>query len=361
MMLFNWLYSVFVCVLMLNIIAASITFFKKIQKSTASEEKPISTWQDTIEQVLILIASLVIAMIPIFLLSKVNDRWLAIIYTIIMIHPYLAHINDIFSNVKIIGGIIKNDNSGNLNRKEHIAILSLALLVSALHRFVPFDKVQSYANTCLNPWITDWIMISFYVGSISSFIFFICSLIVSPLQLMLKGVKRIPVSSVLQYIKKNETKVKLKLLGQMPTKTLIIPILEYSRGRHIVFRLLLWAVSIIAAMIDVVRIVICIGGTLLGLLVWYIYVFIKRVIKVLIKMALWVLALSDKNIIAISFRVAIILGLGLTVVANMYSPFLYTHEASASVLEFVSSAIIIPVIFEWILSYKNKMRHKTAN
>lgn len=361
MVLFDSMYITFVCVLMLNIIASSIVFFKKNQKNTVPDEQSNSTWQDIIWMALTIIASLVIAIIPVFFISKVNDRWMAIIYTIIIIHPYLAHINDSFSNVKIIGGIIKNDNAGYLNRKERMAILSLALLVSALHRFVPFDKVQAYANTCLNPWITDWIMISFYVGSISSFIFFTCSLIVSPLQLMLKGVKRIPVSSVLQYIKKNETKVKLKLLGQMPTKTLIIPILEYSRGRHIVFRLLLWAVSIIAAMIDVVRIVICIGGTLLGLLVWYIYVFIKRVIKVLIKIALWVLALSDKNVIAISFRVAIILGLGLTVVANMYSPFLYTHEASAPVLEFVSSAIIIPVIFEWILSYKNKMRHKTAN
>ena len=355
MMLFKWLYLAFGCVFMLNVITSPMTLFsEKRHEDSELKEKTASTWQDTIRQFLVLIAATAFVALLFFIISKVKDKRLTIIYTIIMINPYLVHFINVFSNVKTIGVIINNDNSGHLNKKEHMAILSLALLVSVLHGFVSFDNVQIYAETHLNPWLTDWIMISFYVCSIVIFIFFICSLIVRPLQLMLELINRIPFSAVLHHIRRYETKAKNIFFSQTPTKTLVVPIIEYSKGQHIVFRPLLWIASGIAVIIDVIRMVIYFCFGFLALIVWYVYVFVKQVVKGLIKKALWVLELSNKKVIAISFRVAIILGLGLTVVVNMYSPFLYTHESSGKALEFISSAIIIPVIFEWILSYKNK-------
>lgn len=67
----------------------------------------------------------------------------------------------------------------------------------------------------------------------------------------------------------------------------------------------------------------------------------------------WLSELSDKRIVAISFRIALILALICIVVLNRYQPIFRMQEANTSIFEFVASAIIIPIVFEWINSIKN--------
>lgn len=69
------------------------------------------------------------------------------------------------------------------------------------------------------------------------------------------------------------------------------------------------------------------------------------------RICVWLISLSDKRIVAVSFRIAVILGLGCTVLINRYAPFLHYNEESTAVLEFIASALIIPVVLNWISSY----------
>ena len=77
----------------------------------------------------------------------------------------------------------------------------------------------------------------------------------------------------------------------------------------------------------------------------------ERTIKWSIK---WISKLSDKRIGVLSFRVAFVMALAITVIINRYQPLLKNYEESTSVLEFVASSIIIPVIFEWIYSIRQQ-------
>ena len=85
---------------------------------------------------------------------------------------------------------------------------------------------------------------------------------------------------------------------------------------------------------------------------WYCYVIFRQVAKVFAKIGNWLLSLSDRTVIAISFRLAIILGLSIVVVCNSYSSLFRLKEESSAAFEFISSAIVIPVILEWVMSYK---------
>lgn len=67
----------------------------------------------------------------------------------------------------------------------------------------------------------------------------------------------------------------------------------------------------------------------------------------------WILGLSDKRVVVISFRIALIMALICIVILNRYQSIFKMKDASTAVLEFVASAIIIPVVFEWINSVKN--------
>ena len=77
----------------------------------------------------------------------------------------------------------------------------------------------------------------------------------------------------------------------------------------------------------------------------------KKVLNVIFK-------LSDKKIVAVSFRIAIIAALVITVIINRYDVFVKNVEESTAVLEFFASSIIIPVVFEWINSGKKSAKIK---
>lgn len=63
----------------------------------------------------------------------------------------------------------------------------------------------------------------------------------------------------------------------------------------------------------------------------------------------WIVNLSSRHVIVISFRVAIITALLLLIYLNEYGIF-RTSPETTSVIEFIASVLIIPVVFEWIHS-----------
>ena len=86
----------------------------------------------------------------------------------------------------------------------------------------------------------------------------------------------------------------------------------------------------------------------------YIFLLFRLVKQSLGKIAIWINNLSDRRMVATSFRLALITTLALTVAVNRYTPLLQEYESSTNILEFVAGGILIPVIFEWITSARNK-------
>lgn len=104
----------------------------------------------------------------------------------------------------------------------------------------------------------------------------------------------------------------------------------------------------------------CVNGLLsfMNSSVGYIFVLARMIKKTLNRISNWILGLSDKRIVAISFRIGIILALVLVVILNRYEPIFKIGDANTAILEFVASAIIIPVVFEWINSIKSNKTNR---
>ncbi len=119
-------------------------------------------------------------------------------------------------------------------------------------------------------------------------------------------------------------------------------------------KILLCIVMPIALFLDIIHYSLSMFGDFYISIAWYSYHIIRQLGTVFIKMSKWIVSVLDRTIIAASFRITIIVGLSATVIINRYEPFFLKQEESTAVLEFVSSAIVIPVIFEWIISFKNK-------
>lgn len=68
---------------------------------------------------------------------------------------------------------------------------------------------------------------------------------------------------------------------------------------------------------------------------------------------------SEKKAMYSCFRFAIITSLILVIAVNRYYPIFIYQEQSTSVLEFVASAILLPLIFEWIQSVSKRKNLKS--
>ena len=68
----------------------------------------------------------------------------------------------------------------------------------------------------------------------------------------------------------------------------------------------------------------------------------------------WLKSLTDKRILSISTKFAVIFSLAFSVIINRYYPIFRDYAASTPAFEFTASAIIIPLIFEWIYSIRNR-------
>lgn len=261
------------------------------------------------------------------------------------------------SSAEAIGNIVRGHSNKMLGIKDYASIITLAFLVIYLNIYGLSDKIIEYANRQTNTIFSDWILLVTYVASIAITTFFICSLALRPIQMIIKGTRKI-----LSPFESKKDALIFKRLKEQSTdvdrgKTWTASLIEYNIKLHSILVCFLWLSVPVVIGLDIFRILITLLYKIVISIVWYLIDIIASVVEIVSKIGNWILLLSDRSVVAISFRISIILGFGLTVIINQYNPFLFNQQSTA-VFEFISSTIIIPVILEWILSYKSKMEKK---
>lgn len=77
----------------------------------------------------------------------------------------------------------------------------------------------------------------------------------------------------------------------------------------------------------------------------------------IIKLQSKLLIIPDKQMVAIAFRIAMIVSLTSIVAENRFCGLVRNQDSTTAIFEFVASAIIIPIIFEWLYSYKQSQNN----
>lgn len=315
------------------------------------------TWKETL-LIILTLCSMAAIIIPMLLFGE--KYGLAIFWVLFVLSHYLNMGTNLLPSAKILGNIINGSLTGNLNKKDGLALLTLAMIFGYCNIFEIPSRILKTTNLLSNDILADWILMLIYIVSIFGCVFFCCSLTLTPLKFIMK---------VMNCIKNFTSKYKIRKIGSainkfvedaVVTKTISSSVIQYSFKTRFFFKIILWITVIPVMLFDIIRIIISIITKLFVSIFWYAFIIIKQVLNLLKKIVLWLTNLESRNVVAISFRVAMILALGLTVIINRYEPFLRNYEESSAILEFVSSSVIIPIIFEWIISYeKNSKENPT--
>lgn len=288
----------------------------------------------------------------ILILKFKKYRW---ILFCLSLTTYLEYTVNTYQSVSVLKDLVTSREEQPLSEREDNALLFVSnVLCLLIVTQIPQNMIE-VISTCTNDILTDALTCAFYVVLLFTYLFFIFVYIPKIVYNFSFFLEKI-------YRKKTEKSDWIKLrnyfIGGLYNKkspgVLTIYLINYlntKEGLH-------WKIGYI--FIPVIYII-----DLSILVIWNLYVILCQTIGhalhllMLLRNSLrkcfsWMIQLTTKRATAIVFRISLILALVFVVAWNRYSPIFRLFDASTAVFEFVASAIIIPIMFEWVISIKRR-------
>lgn len=361
-MVIDTIKTIFNLSFIISLILTIINSWNKKSIASSSKEKEVTTKTEVIILPIVVISTLVIIVGGIFLVGLKNKN-LALIILLISSPLYLSYMAGTYLSVGIVRNVVQYDKENKLSVREHWAIQTISYTLFYLDVFKLPTKLLEVLKAIENVLLSDLLYVTVYMFLFFLYAFLICALLSSPLVFF----ARIMIKLNLIF------KAKTNLIGigdffinkidknNMLVQFLSINVIEFSKKRC---RLLNIAVLILSPLFIGIDICLSILKVMWGFVletIGYIFLLLRMIKKTLGKLTIWIKNLSDRRMVAMSFRIALIATLTLTVITNRYSPLLREYESSTAVLEFVAGTILIPVIFEWISTTKKRRNEVKEN
>lgn len=285
-------------------------------------------------------------------LERKNLKWFSVAMTTLALMFQAA---EVYMSVGIIRSVVQSEETNRLSAQEYRAIENVAHALFSLELVKIPDKVMNFAAGLENPIVSDCLYITLYMLFLFLYIFLTCSFLPAPLTLLSKILIKINILL--------REKTKLIEIGRYFIKwsdplivkhPLVLRVVETTKSWYIIWRLVTFIILPITFVLDVSCILFKMLRLFLFKLIGLCFFLLKMAKRTIGKVVTWINNLSDRRLVAVSFRVALIVTLVATVIINRYTPIFREYEPSTEGLEFVASTILIPVIFEWISSMKKK-------
>lgn len=350
--MFKWAWLFFVVLNLYNIIYDSVLILGKSGNNGNVSEIEEKESKHVITDTLIRLLSWGGAFVSLFVLamSRLIPR---IVFLLIFTVPYIARqlseaIKASGSVKPIVLGIVPNSE---LTIKEKLQFDTMFCGFFAINQFFSIDKlidlIKLFSRSKLQEEIICSVSITLFVFL---FIFFTFVQLIVPLRHLRKGCEFLA-----RKVGKVSKKTALYFWEEWDnppftarfTNFVLKKVVRRSR-----FVGALWIIMVPFAFIG--DLVVGIAFSIYAIAIFYCMATVIELIRLLGKIIIGVLnRLSDipgHNVVKNTFRVSGIIAITTCVIINRFSVVYNTDEAFLGIIEFIASAIIIPVIFEWIYS-----------
>lgn len=360
MIILNFLENIFRFLLPIALIISTIDDGKRIFSSSlengteregAENKNNTSGWEKKVKYAIVISAIALFIVGIVFIIFNIKKLYWLILF--LGLPTYLERITSAYQSFGIVEKVVKSGDTGMLSFKERTAINTLAYVLWFLGLCQIFEKAIEKIASCSNAYLSDVIIVLIYVVAFYFYIFFICSLLPGIIFSAIKFLKKI------YEVLPCKTKIKSwgdlwidKIDKPIGWKSVLIWQWKTIGEWKFIVRWVRYLLLPITFILDIILLCVNALVSFMDSAVGYIFVLARMIKKTLNRISNWILGLSDKRIVAVSFRIGIILALSFVVILNRYQPIFRIRVANTAILEFVASAIIIPVVFEWISSIK---------
>lgn len=336
---------------------------KENASSSKTTKKPNAKWENVIN--LFLIISVIFLTMALFILvfkSILNHIW---IFLLLCAPIWIKYLTGVFIAIGTVGSVVKSNGNGHLSGLERSSIYVFSYAVFFLTVANSCERILEHVNQISSSVLSDVLMALILVSGTFIYLFLIiarsfsvlyCGILLLEIVAKIVG-KHFPLKK--QFRSYGDYFVSCIDAGGN-IESCLIHFIKYIQQIKCWARFFLYFLIPFVYLADIVQTVaFALFQIILSAIgcVVIIYRIAKKSIKALF---LWILNLSDKRIVVVSFRLALILALVSIVVFNRYQPIFKEYEASTASFEFLASSILIPVMFEWIYSIR-KEREEAKN
>ncbi len=278
-------------------------------------------------------------------------RKIYIIAILFILTYVLDQIDTTYQSLQLVDKFMKSNNEKPMTLKDQSAFISLSIVISSLPMMQVTDRIFQWSKEYSDMIVSDLLVMVIYVLFYFIYIFTICTVSTIILFDWIEIIKTIWNKLQKNKVDLNKSRKTFKIKG----KGMTISLFEFLRYKHTAIKILLSFALILSFIFDVLVEIIQGFINLILEILFDFGVLINICADIIGKMISYILNLTRKTIITVSFRVALVVALIFIVVQNHYHPIFRLGDPSTAVLEFLASAIIIPVLFQWIYSLKNRI------
>ncbi len=358
MIIFETLKNVFNLVLPLALILNIFVYLPKelvkqsVDSTISSGNKVKINKERVIINTMIVIVEIMLV-IGIIYLSFTRVRALSWIIVILAIPGYIDNFTDAYVSVGIIGTLINSDDNNKMSNRERNAITSFAYVIWFFGYLKFFDYIIDFLEGISNELLVDALQGIFYVVFSFIYIFLLCALMPVFFSAIFKGLKLIyKLLSKIEMINKLVAAVTDNRKIKVEYKLFLYKLMDLIKTSKYLKKIIGSLLFPIVFLIDVCLLFLTMVISIVFSGINDFFALLKMIKKSFSHIQKSISKITDKQIVAMSFRIATIVSLTAIVIENRYFPFFRNSEASTAVFEFIASAIIIPLIFEWIYSYR---------
>lgn len=346
----NTLYRIiYPCSTIIFFVQMIIMIREKIPKQTEEKEKPA---KNTSKNIVLynLVCTIVLLAIELYLIFQKKNTWLIIVT---IIPPILNYCYSTFHSATMLGIIVRSSDEKRMSYKEKASMVMIATVLSFGELFSKKDYLLQAIIGIESKNTYDLLITIYYLWRIYALSFCNCFMLSIPAQLIVK---------IGRYLSTKTRKLWESIIFYLSSSEMVTTrgfqfaekVLMFTKQKKLFLWKLLFCllpliclVDIAIGIIDMIRYMFC--EALL-----YLLLVIQGVGKVLAKPIMWFGDTSDRKIVALSFRLAMISTLTTIVILNRINPIYKNYESSTAICEFVASVIIIPIVFEGINAIKKR-------
>lgn len=315
----------------------------------ATTTPTICSWKSNLRRSISLVSEIIFISTAIY----ISNHFGITVFGLILVIPFfLERAASFLPNAEIVERIIHGRITGNLNLESLNSFAILAGLLMILHIYKISDKIQGFLFNHCSMLCRESVLAFIFLLTVTIQLFLICSLLILPCKKLIILIHKI---SSFKFVRKVDCMIDFVgryLRGEFYKNPLIVSLIGKIANVHRNLKFLLSVLVVPAFLLDIILALCNYFLRYLAIIIWYTAVIFSQIIALLRKLGKKITDSVESNFISVSFRVSMILALCCTVIINRLEPFFSSPEPSTAIIEFVASVIIIPVILEWIMSYK---------
>lgn len=346
----KWYVTLFLVLVIYNMFYDSSMLFKTKDFGNAEKTEEIKTKTTADKIIMLLVSVSVIA----GLLFVIFNKWVpGIIIIILIIIPAVLQnfVGSIMAADSLKFIVFGNDNNRDLSMSEKTQFDVFVSGLLMISQFVPMSRLISFVEAKSIPEIGSEIIISVYILLCTFLITFIVLVeLITPLRHLRKGCEFVA-SKIGGYSKRLSLYFWKTWDNPLITARFTNRVLKVSKRHKLLVKIFLFVLLIFAFAIDFISNFILLAYAFVVCSCFGAVIEFLRILgKGLLRFLRMVTGIPGYKVMKNTFRMSGIVAVFVVVIVNRMNMFFIPDDSFIAITEFLASAIVIPIIFEWIYS-----------